>query len=189
MPIYTGGGDRGKTSLLSGERVAKHHHQVEALGDMDELATMLGTVDAAFPDGNKILSEEIRSIQALLLQAGAWLAASPGSGIHKQLDPIKKKHIRFLEKAIDRMTQTLPPLTRFILPGGLMPAPWAHLARTVCRRTERHVTLLAPLYEDSGYLNDFRVLLALLNRLSDYLFTLARFINHSQGGEDVVWPQ
>ena len=189
MPIYTGGGDHGKTSLLSGERVPKHQHQVEALGDMDELSTVLGAVDAALPQGNETVSAELRTIQSLLLQAGAWLSASPGSRIHSQLDLIKKEHIGLLEKAIDRMTQTLPPLTRFILPGGLMPAPCAHLARTVCRRTERHVTILLPIYEDSGYLEDFRRIIALLNRLSDYLFTLARFLNHSQGGEDVVWPE
>ena len=142
MKIYTGSGDRGKTSLFSGERVAKNNLRTEAYGDLDELNSCLGALTAVMEDSHESVAE-IRHIQSDLFHIGALLATTPGSPSAAALEPFDEQKSRYLETAIDRMEQHLPPLKGFILPGGRMPAALAHVSRTVCRRAERNVVALA----------------------------------------------
>ncbi|GBC61604.1 ATP:cob(I)alamin adenosyltransferase [Desulfonema ishimotonii] len=180
MKVYTGGGDRGKTSLFSGERVSKCHDQVEAYGEIDELNSVLGAITAAMPETMSGLVREIRDIQSDLLAVGALLATTPDSASIGKLEKFDAEKPRALEAAIDRMDAELPPLKAFILPGGHMTAAWAHIARTVCRRAERRIISLTPP-------EHLREALVYINRLSDYLFVLARYCNHLAGVADVPW--
>ena len=188
MKIYTGTGDRGKTSLFSGERVLKSSPRIEAYGDLDELNSVIGAVAAAMDAGQPALKEEIQAVQALLLESGAWLATAPGAGSTRFLKPFTIGPAEKLEAAIDRMNAALPELKHFVLPGGHLSASLAHMARTVCRRAERRVIELVE-HEDggSGPTETMKHILVFLNRLSDYLFVLARFCNHNQGQGDVQW--
>lgn len=181
MIIYTRTGDGGQTGLFSGERVSKNHPRVEAYGDVDELNSVIGALIAALPADHPG-RPELQCIQADLFQVGAWLATTPGSAAAARLTLFPMQHSRWLEQAIDRMNAELPPLTSFILPGGHLTASWAHMARTVCRRAERHVLGLD--VSDEA----FQPILAFLNRLSDYLFVLARYCNQLAGVPDVRWP-
>lgn len=177
MKIYTGAGDRGKTELFSGEKVAKNHIRVETYGDVDELNSVTGALIAALSGQHPELIQELRTIQAHLLQIGAWLATTSESPSQSRIQKITPDHWKFLEQAIDRMDQRLPELHDFILPGGHPTAAWAHIARTVCRRAERHVV---GLFEHEHAVQDDRSFLGVityLNRLSDYFFMLARYCN------------
>ena len=188
MKIYTGTGDRGKTSLFSGERVSKSSPRLEAYGDLDELNSVIGAVASALGEGQSELKDEIQAIQVLLLESGAWLATTPGAESARFLKPFTIQPATMLEAAIDRMNATLPELKHFILPGGHLSASLAHMARTVCRRTERRVIELVD-DEDGGTgpTETMKHILVFLNRLSDYLFVLARSCNHTQGQRDVQW--
>jgi cob(I)alamin adenosyltransferase len=186
MKIYTGSGDRGKTSLFSGERLSKNDARIEAYGYVDELNSCLGVLAAALdPDSES--RKEIRAIQSILLQTGAWLATMPLSSTTAELEVFSEKSIHDMEAAIDRMEQALRPLNDFILPGGQMTAALAHVARTVCRRAERHVVAISDAHEGDQLPESYRLLLVYLNRLSDYLFVLARYCNHLAGEEDLIW--
>jgi cob(I)alamin adenosyltransferase len=164
--------------------VKKDHVRVEACGDVDELNASLGILATKIPDSGTEIQKEIQGIQSALFYAGATLATTPGSPLLSTLRKIREDDIRTLERAIDRMDEGLDPLTGFILPGGHPCAAFAHLSRTVCRRAERRVSDL--LREDSGE-GGTGAVLAYLNRLSDYLFTLARHLNRMMGFEDVPW--
>jgi cob(I)alamin adenosyltransferase len=185
VKTYVGSGDRGRTSLLSGERVEKSHARLEAVGDVDELNSLLGALSAALAEKDGELREELERIQADLFHVGAWLATSPGSPTLEMLHEIGPDHTKALETAIDRLEATLSPLRSFILPGGHPTAAWAHIARAVCRRAERQVLRLATA-EPAGRLG---ALIAYLNRLSDYLFVLARFCNGLHGIPEKVWQK
>jgi cob(I)alamin adenosyltransferase len=186
MKIYTGTGDKGKTSLFSGQRVSKDDPRIDAYGDIDELNSTLGAL-AAYLCDEKELVDELERIQSDLLHAGAWLATHPESAAFESLEEFSGERIFFLEKAIDRLDQNLPVLKGFILPGGHITAAWAHVARTVCRRSERKlVGLIKPSLKGKAALQ-YRNLLVFLNRLSDYLFVLARYCNHIQGLSDKLW--
>ena len=189
MKIYTGGGDRGKTSLFSGERMSKGHARIAAYGEVDELNSVIGAVRAALPDDLETLALELGRIQSDLFDVGAWLATSADATSRGRLRPVTEEWAFFLEAAIDRMDADLPELRTFVLPGGHMAAAWAHVARTVCRRCERHVVGLA---ESAGDQADHEVpkgVRIYLNRLSDYLFVLARTINHSQKVNENPWQR
>lgn len=186
MKIYTGSGDKGKTSLFSGERISKGHLRVAAYGDVDELASILGGVAAHLPDGQDRLKTEIRSIQSHLMQVAARLAATAATASPDPDDRVNGEAVGALEAAIDRMQATLPELRAFILPGGAPSAVWAHLARTVCRRTERRVVRLQEAMSDSTG-EEFHPEMIYLNRLSDYLFVLARHCNRITGTEETPW--
>lgn len=188
MKIYTGGGDRGKTSLFSGERVTKNNARVEAYGDVDELNSWLGAITSVLGDSSDGIAE-IRRIQSDLFHIGALLATTPGSPTSAALETFDDQGSRFLETAIDRMEQHLPALTGFILPGGSMSAALAHIARTVCRRSERHLVGLSEATTDKLTPDAYRAPLVYLNRLSDYLFVLARYCNHLAGEADVHWEK
>ena len=188
MKIYTGSGDRGKTSLFSGERLSKNNVRVEAYGDVDELNSHLGVIAAALgPDSDS--RAELLAIQSMLLQTGAWLATTPLSPSTSSLDELNEEPIRSLESAIDRMERTMMPLKSFILPGGQMTAALAHVARTVCRRAERHVVAISDAAKGDQLPDSYRLLLVYLNRLSDYLFVLARYCNHIAGEADLTWKR
>ena len=187
MKIYTETGDRGKTSLFSGERVSKGHVRVEAYGEVDELNSTLGAVTAALDGKSPGLDHELRRIQSNLFHIGAWLATSVESPSMVVLKKISEQESKSLESAIDCMQAEVPELHNFILPGGHMSAAWAHVARTVCRRTERHVVVLYEQQEDEASKAQFQAIVLYLNRLSDYLFMLARYCNHLFGKDDILW--
>lgn len=186
MKIYTGTGDRGKTSLFSGERVPKSSLRIEAYGDLDELNSVMGAVAAALDPEHKDLIKEIQFVQGMLLDAGAWMATTPGAASARFLNPFTEAPARWLEDAIDRMNALLPELKQFILPGGHLSASLAHVARTVCRRTERRTLSLVE-SENDGTDDTLGPILVFLNRLSDYLFVLARFCSHLSGQGDLLW--
>lgn len=189
IKIYTGSGDKGMTSLFSGERVPKSFLRVEAYGDVDELNSLLGVLVASLPEETSSLTEELVQIQSTLLHVGAWLATSPESSTLDLLQEISEDHWRPLEKAMDRMEEELEVLKVFILPGGSMPASMAHVARTVCRRAERHVVRLADDAEKGGEEDNQQGVIIYLNRLSDYLFILARYLNKITETNDITWKK
>ena len=189
MKVYTGTGDRGKTSLFSGERVAKSNKRIEAYGDLDELNSIIGAVVSCLPSERKDLIGELQQIQADIFLISAWLATTADSPAIESLSKIKESQIHFLEKAIDRLEDGLSKLKSFILPGGHISAAWAHVARSVCRRTERHTVLLLEAADDNLTNEQLQQALIYLNRLSDYLFVLARECNRYHGLSDIAWRQ
>ncbi len=190
MKIYTGTGDQGKTSLFSGERVSKSILRLEAYGDLDELNSMIGTVASTIEGDRRALTAELQIVQKQLLNAGYWLATTPGSASVQFLNPFTTVPAETLETAIDRMNDTLPELKHFVLPGGHLSASLAHMARTVCRRTERRVIERVEQEDSSSEPSStIKNILVFLNRLSDYLFVLARYCNHLQGKKDVMWKE
>ena len=185
MNANVGSGDRGMTSLLSGERVPKSHDRVEACGEVDELSSVLGALASALPAGQEALRQDIQRIQGELLHIGARLATSPGAPTLAMLRQIGPAETRVLERAIDALESSLPPLQNFILPGGHPSAAWAHVARAVCRRAERRILRAA---RGDGEIDAASAgLLGYMNRLSTYLFVLARACNAAQGIPEVPW--
>ena len=189
MKIYTGSGDRGMTSLFSGERVAKSHIRVEAFGDLDELISLLGALAAALPKKHSKLLKEIERIQFELLHIGTWMATTPESSAIAELEDISLEFYEALESAIDRMQEELPAIKGFIIPGGHMTAALAHIARAVCRRVERHAVRLLEQQGNGEIAPNYRQALVYLNRLSDYLFVLARYCNWIAEVPDVLWKK
>lgn len=187
MKIYTGSGDQGKTSLFSGERISKSEDRVEAYGDVDELNSVLGMLGGALPPEEATLINEIARIQAVLLHVGAWLATERESPSLKRIHEIDEADITFVERAIDRLSDQMPVLRNFIIPGGHFNAGLAHVARTVCRRAERHVVALSHNVRLNRPPLVLKGAIAFLNRLSDYLFVVARYCNWSQGVAEKVW--
>lgn len=189
MRIYTGGGDRGKTSLFSGERVSKDHVRIEAYGDVDELNSFLGAIAGTLPPGAIGLREEIGRLQSDLFVAGAWLATTPESPAMASLQPFGEEPAERLERAIDRLSEELPELKSFILPGGDLSAAFAHISRTVCRRAERHVIRLSQALDMDMDTHKSAIshIIIYLNRLSDYLFVLARQANRLAGIREQTW--
>ena len=185
--IYTGGGDGGTTGLFSGERVSKSHLRVHAYGELDELNSLLGVLVAKVPGDEVALTRDIREIQGQLMDLSAHLAATPGSRAETRLESLSETRIKALEERIDQMEARLPALKGFILPGGHLSASLAHFARTVCRRVERGIVALAEGVDEGESPSVSPHALAYLNRLSDYLFVLARHLNHLQGADDVLW--
>lgn len=188
MKIYTGGGDKGKTSLFSGERVMKHHIRIEAYGDLDELNSLLGAVAALLPEKELQLKMDLDQIQSNLFMAGAWLATTPDSSAIGYLTPLSPELSKDLEERIDALSEALPELKEFILPGGQPVAAWSHVARTVCRRCERRLTeLIAD--GKTGKNDQLPAIQVYLNRLSDYLFVMARYLNQILGTADKTWSK
>lgn len=188
MKVYTGTGDKGETSLFSGERVSKYHERIEAYGDIDELSSVLGTIYSFLQNGVKDTIDEIQSIQAELLNIGAWMATMPESSAIRHLKEITEASIEKLETSIDRMDESLPALKSFILPGGHPAAAQAHVARTVCRRSERHFLKFMENENSENIISDqFNKIAVYLNRLSDYLFVLARYCNQMNNIPDKEW--
>ncbi len=178
MKIYTKTGDDGTTALFSGGRVTKTHPRVEAYGTVDELNSVLGMVRALQPTDRA--NDWLEQVQNHLFYLGADLA-TPQDAKSARVVRVDGEAIAWLEQGIDMMTAELPPLTHFILPGGTPSAAQLHIARTVCRRAERCVVALSTV-EPIGDLP-----VHYLNRLSDWLFTLARWENHQHGIPEDKW--
>lgn len=181
MKIYTGTGDRGQTSLVGGERVSKASPRLESYGTVDELNSHLGLLIALLPDATEavFLTRQQRALFAL----GGYLATDTSSSrrdVTPQVEAFAAETVA-VEREIDRLTTALPALHCFVLPGGTVAAAEAHVCRTVCRRAERRVIALA----ESGAVVDSSAI-TYLNRLSDYLFTLARSLNAKGGGDVTV---
>ena len=185
MKIYTKTGDKGTTALFGGTRVPKHHIRIESYGTVDELNSHLGLIrDQNINNHYKRILEKI---QDRLFTLGAILATDPEKAILKSgkerlnIPKISESDIHLLENEIDTMNDALPPMTHFILPGGHQTVSFCHIARCVCRRAERNATALyeiAPFEEHA---------LTYLNRLSDYLFVLARKLSNDLQAEEVKW--
>lgn len=164
--IYTKSGDKGKTGLVGGQRVAKHHVRLESYGTVDELNSFVGMLQAEVLDEN--LREFLSSLQYKLFDIGAYLATEAEDLARYNIVACTQEDVQGLEKLIDKLTAELPTLKHFIMPGGHKTVALCHVVRTVCRRAERCVTRLAetePIEE---------VVLQYLNRLSDLLFVMAR---------------
>ena len=179
MKIYTKTGDDGETSLFDSSRVSKADARVDAYGEVDELNACLGAARAAGLDPE--LGSVAEAIQRELFAVGARLA-DPSARISARVTKaaIADADIARLEATIDRLETELPPLRRFILPGGSSPGAWLHLARTVCRRAERRVVGLG-----AGAVEP--AVIIYLNRLSDLLFVMARAANHRSGVPETEW--
>ncbi len=166
--IYTKTGDKGTTGLLSGTRVPKYHDRVEAYGDIDELTSNIGFLRSL--DINNDLKEELLEIQQILFDVSGLLACDKGKYLSR-LSPVENKSIVFLEKSIDKMSSEVGTLKDFIIPGGQKEVAFAHVCRTIARRAERRIIKLAAGNEDVA-----PNIIVFINRLSDYFFTLSRYI-------------
>lgn len=178
MKIYTRTGDKGTTALLGGTRVSKAHYRLEAYGTVDELNSYIGLVRDQ--EVNKPRRDVLKQIQDRLFTVGATLATAPGKEI-KSVPDLHEGDIELLEQAIDEMEQALPPLKNFILPGGHQAVSFCHVARTICRRAERNAVSLNEHEEVAD------IVIRYLNRLSDYLFVLARKMGQELEAEEVSW--
>lgn len=177
--IYTKTGDKGETSLIGGTRVPKYSDRIEAYGTVDELNSYIGLIrDLCESDDLKVL---LLNIQNCLFVLESSLATDPSVELTRKLPEIAESDIELLEKEIDRMNETLPDLTNFVLPGGDVVSSHCHIARTICRRAERITIKLSSVYPLESL--DIKY----LNRLSDYLFVLARAIIHQKGGNEIPW--
>ncbi|MCB9245886.1 MAG: cob(I)yrinic acid a,c-diamide adenosyltransferase [Flavobacteriales bacterium] len=180
MKIYTKTGDRGETSLLGGTRVPKYNPRIEAYGTIDELNAHIGLLRGQLGADQNALIEQIQSD---LFTIGSLLAATPKALKQMKLPELKLERITALEQAIDSMTEQLPELRSFILPGSTNLNAACHVARCVCRRAERRVVELRDHEAEEIDLD----LVTYLNRLSDYLFVLARKISADAGVADIEW--
>jgi cob(I)alamin adenosyltransferase len=185
MKIYTKTGDEGTTALFGGTRVPKHHLRIESYGTVDELNSHLGLIRDQEIDQR--YKETIARIQDRLFTIGAILATDPEKATLKSgkerlnIPKIAEADVELLEQEMDLMNESLPPMTHFILPGGHQTVSFCHIARCVCRRAERlaaHLNSLEPFQPES---------LKYLNRLSDYLFVLARKLSHDLQAEEIKW--
>lgn len=181
MKIYTQFGDKGKTRLIGGNVVDKDHLRIEVYGTLDELNSHVGLAQCVIktPLVNGILTR----IQNDLFRISSILAAPDEKSLKTLGLSVSGDDIAFLEKSIDQMDGELPGLQNFILPGGSEAAARLHIARTVCRRAERHLTRLM---HDTDVMPD---ILIYLNRLSDLFFVAARYVNHAEGIEDIPWQK
>ena len=183
MKIYTKTGDKGQTSLLRGGRVFKHHPRVEAYGTFDELNSLIGIVRSVNQDEG--VEEILADLQPRLHRLCSDVAAPPAKSEEGARIPrIREEEITHLEHLIDRMDEDMPQLMNFILPGGCPAGAQLHLARTVCRRAERRLT---ELIEAGESVNEHALMF--VNRLSDMLFTLARWTNFRAGMEETPWKE
>lgn len=180
MKIYTKTGDDGSTGLFGGQRVSKHDPRVRAYGTVDELNSVIGLAIAA--PGDAGLAAMLQERQSELFSLGAMLAAGDGKAGGAG---VSDERIAILETDIDSLDAELPALRNFILPGGSEQAAWLHLARTVCRRAEREVSELRETRTKEA--QRLAPAIKYLNRLSDWLFTLARAANKRAGVEDIPW--
>lgn len=177
--IYTGGGDKGRTSLVGGFRVSKTHPRLEAYGTIDELNSFIGLLIAEIEDED--VCELLLFIQSKLFTVGSYLATDPTKTEYKIESHVTGDSIERIEGAIDLMDSQLPKLKAFVLPGGSRTAALAHVCRTVCRRAERNIYRLM----ETDSVED--LLLVFMNRLSDLLFVIARKECLVKNGEEIFW--
>ena len=180
LKIYTKTGDKGITSLIGGTKVPKSHLRIEAYGTADELNSWIGLVNdqVKIKKTKKILKE----IQDRLFTIGSSLACDPDKETKLKIPDLGESDITLLENQIDKMNERLPAMKSFILPGGHVAVSMAHVARCVCRRAER---ICVAMQEESLFVDP--LVIKYLNRLSDYLFVLARFIGHELEVKEIPW--
>mgnify|MGYP003603534250 FL=1 len=185
MKVYTKTGDTGTTALFGGTRVPKHHIRIESYGTVDELNSHIGLIRDQ--EMNSIYKNVLIEVQDRLFTVGAILATPPEKETLKSGEKrlqnlgIVETDIEFLENQIDTMEESLPPMTHFVLPGGHTTVSYCHIARCVCRRAERlavHLNDIEPTNE---------MVIKYLNRLSDYLFVLARKLSYDLKADEVQW--
>ncbi|MBR1878990.1 MAG: cob(I)yrinic acid a,c-diamide adenosyltransferase [Paludibacteraceae bacterium] len=179
MAIYTKTGDHGETSLANGQRVSKTDARIEAYGTVDELNSWIGALSASITrsellsaDGAAV-AKQLETIQNKLFNLGASLSCAPGEWITEE-------DVRCLEQWIDTMQSVVPPMRAFVLPAGGETVTRCHICRTVCRRAERRMTELE---------NCSQTDMQYINRLSDYLFVLARFVGHKMQEKEKNWQK
>jgi cob(I)alamin adenosyltransferase len=180
LKIYTKTGDKGTTSLIGGTKVSKAHIRIETYGTVDELNSWIGLVSDQI--GHKHSKKTLKEIQDRLFTIGSSLACDPEKETKMKIPDLHETDIELLEKEIDRMNEKMPEMRSFILPGGHMAVSSAHVARCVCRRSER---LCVTLQEQNMFVEP--LVIKYLNRLSDYLFVLARFIGHRLKVKEIPW--
>ena len=180
MKIYTKAGDQGKTSLIGGTRVPKSHIRIETYGTVDELNSFIGLLNDLVVDAK--INADLKEIQDRLFTVGSSLACDPEKESALRIPDLKEEDILRLETAMDAMNEVLAPMKSFIIPGGHQAISTAHIARCVCRRAERWCVNMQ---EEDLFVEV--LVIKYLNRLSDYLFTLARYIGHLNGVADLPW--
>lgn len=180
MKIYTKTGDKGMTALLGGDRVDKHHPLVTAYGTVDELNSIIGMAQSS--GAYSSIPAKLSRIQNELFDVGADLSL-PTAKQNKNVTRITSDYTNKLETEIDEIENQLEPLTQFILPGGTHVASLLHFARTVCRRAERACMIA----NEGSPINP--EIIKYLNRLSDWLFCMARFANHIANVKDIPWEK
>lgn len=185
MKVYTKTGDKGTTALFGGTRVPKHHIRIDSYGTVDELNSYIGLIRDQ--EINSHYQNVLMDIQDLLFTVGAVLATDPEKATLKSgkdrlnIPRISEDNVIALEREMDTMDAALPPMTHFVLPGGHQTVSFCHIARCVCRRAER---LASALYEIAPF-DEYT--LKYLNRLSDYLFVLARKLSHDLQANEIKW--
>jgi cob(I)alamin adenosyltransferase len=180
LKIYTKTGDAGKTALIGGTKVPKSHVRIESYGTVDELNSYIGLVNDYLPEEHtKTLLKEI---QDRLFTIGSSLACDPEKEPLMKMPDLKEADVTLLESEIDKMNEVLPIMKNFILPGGHVAVSTAHVARCVCRRAER---ICVQMQQEGMYIDG--LVIKYLNRLSDYLFVLARYIGYLFQVQEVAW--
>ncbi len=178
--IYTKTGDKGTTSLIGGTKVPKSHLRIESYGTVDELNSFIGLVSDYLTDTHS--KNILKEIQDRLFTIGSSLACDPDKEPKMKIPDLKEEDIVLLENEIDAMNEVLQPMKSFILPGGHVAVSTAHVARCVCRRAER---ICVNMQQQDLFVD--ALVTKYLNRLSDYLFVLARYIGHLLGAEEIPW--
>jgi cob(I)alamin adenosyltransferase len=180
LKIYTKTGDLGKTSLIGGTKVSKSHLRIDTYGTVDELNSYIGLVgDHLTDEPTKLILKEI---QDRLFTIGSSLACDPDKEPLMKIPDLRESDINLLERQIDGMNDVLPPMKFFVLPGGHPAVSTAHVARCVCRRSER---LCVALQEQGLFVEP--LVIKYLNRLSDYLFVLSRYVGHLLNVQEIPW--
>ena len=182
MSIYTRTGDQGQTSLVGGQRVNKTCARLESYGTIDELCSQIGLLITYCSDENDLTF--LTDIQNALFVVGGYLATDNSQHEVRTGNIVTPDMVAGIEQEIDRINVQLPPFRCFILPGGCRAAALAHVCRTVCRRAERRILALA----EEGAEVDTQVI-AYINRLSDYLFVLARKLNIDEKHDEIIWQR
>lgn len=178
--IYTKTGDLGKTSLIGGTKVPKSHLRIESYGTVDELNSYIGLVSDHLT--HELTKITLKEIQDRLFTIGSSLACDPDKEPRMKIPDLKEADIVLLENEIDKMNEHLPEMKSFILPGGHAAVSTAHITRCVCRRAER---LCVNMQEHNLFVDP--LVIKYLNRLSDYLFVLARYAGHLLGIAEIPW--
>ena len=178
--IYTKTGDNGTTGLIGGTRIPKSHIRIEAYGTVDELNSWIGNISdlIQIQETKNILKE----IQDRLFTIGSSLACDPEKDTKMHIPDLKETDIELLENQIDKMNEELPELKHFVLPGGDQAASSCHIVRCVCRRAER---ICVHMQQENQFIDELVIIY--LNRLSDYLFVLSRFILFKNKGVETIW--
>lgn len=180
LKIYTKTGDLGTTSLIGGTKVPKSHLRIETYGTIDELNSYIGLVSDLIMDESS--RQTLKEIQDRLFTIGSSLACDPDKEPLMKIPDLKETDIEMLEKEMDRMNEVLPPMKFFVLPGGHPAVSTTHIARCVCRRAER---LCVNMQEHELFVEP--LVIKYINRLSDYLFVLSRYIGQLLNVNEIPW--